>query len=78
MRRQGQVLQPFQIEIPEADLRDLRERLGRTRWPESETVGDWSQGVPLVYLKELCDYCAKQYDWRATEARLNRWPQFRR
>jgi epoxide hydrolase len=70
-------LQPFQIEIPEADLHELRERLARTRWPESETVGDWSQGVPLVYLKELCDYWAKQYDWRATESRLNALPQFR-
>jgi epoxide hydrolase len=77
VRRQGQVLQPFQIEIPEPDLRDLRERLARTRWPESETVGDWSQGVPLVYLKELCDYWAEQYDWRATESRLNALPQFR-
>jgi epoxide hydrolase len=77
MRRQGQVLQPFQIEIREADLRDLRERLARTRWPENETVGDWSQGVPLVYLKELCDYWAEQYDWRATESRLNALPQFR-
>jgi pimeloyl-ACP methyl ester carboxylesterase len=70
-------LQPFQIEIPEADLRDLRERLARTRWPENETVGDWSQGVPLVYVKELCDYWAEQYDWRATESRLNALPQFR-
>ena len=70
-------MQPFQIEIPEADLRDLRERLARTRWPENETVGDWSQGVPLVYLKELCDYWAEQYDWRATEGRLNALPQVR-
>ena len=70
-------MQPFQIEIPEADLRDLRERLARTRWPENETVGDWSQGVPLVYVKELCDYWAEQYDWRATESRLNALPQFR-
>jgi len=70
-------LQPFQIEIPEADLRDLRERLARTRWPENETVGDWSQGVPLVYVKELCDYWAEQYDWRATESRLNALPQLR-
>ena len=71
------MLQPFQIEVPETDLRDLGERLARTRWPESETVGDWSQGVPLVYLKELCDYWAEQYDWRATESRLNALPQFR-
>jgi epoxide hydrolase len=68
---------PFRIEIPEADLRDLRERLGRTRWPEAETVEDWSQGVPLAYLRELCGYWADRYDWRATEARLNALPQFR-
>jgi len=68
---------PFRIEIPEADLRDLHERLGRTRWPEAETVEDWSQGVPLAYMRELCGYWADPYDWRATEARLNALPQFR-
>ena len=68
---------PFRIEVPDADLRDLRERLGRTRWPEAETVADWSQGVPLAYLRELCGYWAEAYDWRATEARLNALPQFR-
>jgi epoxide hydrolase len=68
---------PFRVEIPERDLLDLRERLRRTRWPEAETVGDWSQGVPLDYLRGLCAYWADGYDWRATEARLNRLPQFR-
>ena len=48
------------------------------RWPERETVDDWSQGVPLDYMKELCAYWAAGYDWRATEARLNALPQFRR
>jgi epoxide hydrolase len=71
------VVTPFRIEIPEADLSDLRERLGRTRWPERETVEDWSQGVPLAYLRELCGYWAREYDWRVTEARLNTLPQFR-
>jgi pimeloyl-ACP methyl ester carboxylesterase len=68
---------PFRIDIPEAELVDLRERLARTRWPEQETVPDWSQGVPLAYLQELCRYWAESYDWRATEARLNSLPQFR-
>jgi epoxide hydrolase len=68
---------PFRIEVSEADLRDLRERLERARWPESETVEDWSQGVPLAYLKDLCAYWAEGYDWRATESRLNALPQFR-
>jgi epoxide hydrolase len=67
----------FSIEVPEADLNDLRERLKRTRWPERETVEDWSQGVPLTYMKELCRYWGEEYDWRATEARLNALPQFR-
>jgi pimeloyl-ACP methyl ester carboxylesterase len=68
---------PFTIRVPEADLRDLRDRLERTRWPERETVEDWSQGVPLAYLQDLCQYWAAEYDWRATEARLNALPQFR-
>jgi pimeloyl-ACP methyl ester carboxylesterase len=68
---------PFRIEIPDAELRDLRERLRRTRWAEEATVEGWSQGVPRAYMQELCDYWAEQYDWRATEARLNALPQFR-
>jgi pimeloyl-ACP methyl ester carboxylesterase len=67
----------FRIEVPDAELDDLRDRLRGTRWPERETVDDWSQGVPLEYLKELCDHWASEYDWRATEARLNALPQFR-
>lgn len=68
---------PFRIEVPETDLDDLRDRLRRTRWPEAATVADWSQGVPLAYLRELCGYWAEEYDWRATESRLNDLPQFR-
>jgi pimeloyl-ACP methyl ester carboxylesterase len=70
-------LTPFRIEVAEAALGDLRERLARTRWPEAETVADWSQGVPLSYLRPLCRYWAEGYDWRATERRLNALPQFR-
>jgi pimeloyl-ACP methyl ester carboxylesterase len=68
---------PFRISTSDAELRDLRERLARTRWPEAETVDDWSQGVPLAYLQDLCRYWAEDYDWRTTEARLNALPQFR-
>jgi pimeloyl-ACP methyl ester carboxylesterase len=67
----------FRIRIPQDTLRDLHERLTRTRWPEAETVTDWSQGVPLSYLRELSRYWADGYDWRATEQRLNSLPQFR-
>jgi pimeloyl-ACP methyl ester carboxylesterase len=72
----GQEIVPFRIEIAKAELADLRRRLRQTRWPERETVAGWSQGVPLAYLRELCDYWADGYDWRATEARLNALPQF--
>ncbi len=68
---------PFHIEVPEAELADLRDRLRRTRWPDEEPVADWSQGVPLAYVRDLCEYWAAEYDWRATERRLNALPQFR-
>ncbi len=70
-------MEPFRIDITDAQLTDLRDRLARTRWPEPEPVTDWSQGVPLGYLQDLCRYWADGYDWRATEARLNALPQFR-
>jgi pimeloyl-ACP methyl ester carboxylesterase len=70
-------MNPFRIDIPDAELADLRDRLRRTRWPDAEPVDDWSQGVPLAYLRELCAYWATDYDWRATERRLNALPQFR-
>ena len=68
---------PFRISTSDAELRDLRERLARTRWPEAETVDGWSQGVPLSYLQDLCRYWVEDYDWRTTEARLDALPQFR-
>jgi pimeloyl-ACP methyl ester carboxylesterase len=70
-------IQPFRTDIAEEELDELRARLRRTRWPERETVDDWSQGVPLAYLQDLCRYWAEDYDWRATERRLNDLPQFR-
>ncbi|WP_086781650.1 epoxide hydrolase family protein [Crossiella equi] len=68
---------PFRINVPDAELAELTDRLRRTRWPDAEPVEDWSQGVPLGYLRELCEYWATGYDWRATERRLNAIPQFR-
>ena len=67
----------FRCEFANEQIDDLRERLRRTRWPESETVGDWSQGVPLAYLQDLCRYWADGYDFDAAAARLNAHPQFR-
>jgi epoxide hydrolase len=68
---------PFRIEASPEELDDLRTRLRRTRWPEKETVGDWSQGVPLGYLRELCRYWEHEYEWAPRQRRLNAFPQFR-
>ncbi len=68
---------PFAIEVPDAELEELRTRLRRTRWPEPATVDDWSQGVPLAYVQDLCRYWAEGYDWPARQARLNAFPQYR-
>ncbi|OKH72098.1 epoxide hydrolase [Mycobacterium sp. SWH-M3] len=69
-------IRPFRIAIPDADLDDLKQRLARTRWPEAECVDDWTQGIPLAYTRELADYWANSYDWRAREAALNRFDHF--
>ena len=67
---------PFRIEIPQADLDDLRARLARTRWPDQlEGVG-WDYGIPLGYLRDLAEYWRTGYDWRAHERQLNDFPQF--
>ena len=69
-------IRPFRIDIPQADLDDLRDRLARTRWPDELPGVGWTRGVPLGYLKELAAYWADGYDWRKQEARLNELPQF--
>jgi pimeloyl-ACP methyl ester carboxylesterase len=69
-------IRPFTIEIPEADLDDLRTRLARSRWPNELPGKGWSRGVPVDYLKELAEYWRASYDWREHEARLNELPQF--
>jgi pimeloyl-ACP methyl ester carboxylesterase len=68
---------PFKIAATDEQLEDLKHRLRATRWPERECVDDWSQGLPLAYAQEVCKYWLEKYDWRAREARLNRFPQFR-
>jgi pimeloyl-ACP methyl ester carboxylesterase len=70
-------IRPFTIpEVSDAELEALRARIAATRWPEKETVGDDSQGVPLAMLQELARYWATDYDWRGCEARLTALPQF--
>ena len=70
-------IEPFRIDISDGQLDDLVERLRRTRWPERETVDDWSQGVPLAYLTDVCRYWADSYQWRRTEDPINALPQYR-
>ena len=70
-------IREFRIEISDGAIDDLKRRLETTRWPDAETPDDWSQGIPLAYMQELCAYWASDYDWRATEARINQFPQFK-
>jgi pimeloyl-ACP methyl ester carboxylesterase len=68
---------PFKVDVPQAALDDLKERLANTRWPDKEPVTDWSQGVPLTKAQSLVEYWRTRYDWRPVERALNDLPQFR-
>ena len=69
-------IEPFEVSVSAAEIADLKDRLRRTRWPERETVDDWSQGVPLAYTHELCDYWANEYDFGFAD-RVNAFAQHR-
>ena len=69
-------IRPFHVNVPEAELTELRRRINATRWPERETVTDQSQGVQLGTVQNLARYWEKEYDWRRCEAQLNALPQF--
>ena len=69
-------IRPFRVNVPDEQLADLRRRIAATRWPESETVADESQGVQLATIQELARYWMTDYDWRTCEAKLNALPQF--
>jgi pimeloyl-ACP methyl ester carboxylesterase len=69
-------IRPFRIDVPEADLVELRRRIAATRWPDKETVADQSQGAPLAKMQELVRYWGSGYDWRKAETKLNALPQF--
>jgi len=73
---ENEAIRPFHIEFPESDLADMRQRILATRWPEKETVADFSQGVPLATMQKLARYWTADYDWRKVEAKLNSYPQF--
>jgi pimeloyl-ACP methyl ester carboxylesterase len=68
---------PFKLSVPQSALDDLQSRLGLVRWPERETVDDWSQGVPLASMRKLVEHWRTNYDWRALETRLNALGQYR-
>src|SRR5262245_54898713 len=66
-----QAIRPFQVNVPESELTELRKRIKATKWPERETVADASQGVQLATMEKLAHYWATEYDWRKVEAKLN-------
>ncbi len=69
-------IKPFRVDVPQADLDDLRDRLDRTRWPDELPGAGWDYGVPVGYVRRLADYWRTGYDWRRWEAELNKYPQF--
>lgn len=76
MSTQATPIRTFTVAIPDDDIRDLRDRLRRTRWPDPETVDDWSQGVRSDHARTLIDHWEHDYEWRRFETALNRFPQF--
>ncbi len=70
-------IEPFTIDVPDSVLVDLKERLGRTRFPDQLKGAEWTYGSELSYIKELCEYWRDSYDWRAQERALNRFDQFK-
>jgi hypothetical protein len=75
-RSDNTAIRPFHVNVPEAELTELRRRINATKWPERETVTDASQGVQLATIQALARYWATDYDWRKIEAKLNALPQF--
>ena len=69
-------IQDFKIDIPKEKLVDLQKRLEMTRWPEKETPEDWTQGIPLSYMKEIHEYWLNDYDWKKHEKNINEFPQY--
>ena len=67
---------PYEISVSDDAISDLHHRLKQTRWPERELVADWSQGIPLDYVKEVCEYWLSTYNWREREAALNEFDHF--
>jgi pimeloyl-ACP methyl ester carboxylesterase len=75
-RAEDRSIRPFTVQVPEAELDELRRRITATRWSDRETVTDRSQGIQLQKLQELVRYWGTDYDWRKAESKLNALPQF--
>jgi pimeloyl-ACP methyl ester carboxylesterase len=73
---EGNTIRTFHVNVPEAELTELRRRINATKWPERETVKDATQGVQLATIQALAKYWATEYDWRKIEAKMNALPQF--
>src|SRR6202045_1865551 len=76
-RRVNDAISPFTLAVPQTDLEDLNRRIDQTRWPDAETVDDWTQGASLAKVKALVDHWRHRYDWRRCEAMLNNWRQYK-
>ncbi|HEX6034436.1 MAG TPA: epoxide hydrolase [Anaerolineales bacterium] len=69
-------IRPYEIAIPQKELKDLQKRIENTRWPSQGAGEGWTRGMPLEYTKKLAEYWATKFDWREQEAKLNKYPQF--
>ena len=69
--------QPFTLRVPDDAIADLRKRLARTRFPDQAPGEPWAYGTDVGYMRELVDYWRDRFDWRAQEARLNAFPQYK-
>ncbi|TCC97139.1 epoxide hydrolase family protein [Pedobacter hiemivivus] len=74
--KKDEQIRPFKVSIPDADIKDLRQRVMATKWADKETVTDQSQGAKLAQMKELIKYWGTNYNWKKAEAKLNAYPQF--
>src|SRR5580765_2169119 len=68
-------IEPYRIAVPDEEVDGLRRRLRAARWPDDGGISDWSHGVPLHYMRDVCAYWADEYDWRERETELNRFDQ---
>jgi pimeloyl-ACP methyl ester carboxylesterase len=75
-KRGSEPIEPFKIAVRDSVLRDLQERLGKTRWPNQIEGTGWEYGVPVEYMREFVEHWRTKYDWREQEQKLNAFPQF--